>query len=215
MRTKIFKNRKDAGQKLGGLIKQECNEQNLLVLGIPRGGVEVAFYVAQALNAELSVLVSKKLPFPGQEELAFGAVSEGSQVFVSGLGKHLDPETISEVMDAQLDEVDRRVILYRKGKQIPDMKDRIVILVDDGIATGATFVPAIKYCKSKGAKKVVVASPVSGTKPVNEMYHLADDVIILEKPEYFFAVGQFYQDFTNLNDQQVMDFLKRYELHKG
>lgn len=211
---KEFKDRKDAGEQLGKLLEKGYKNRNVLVLGIPRGGVEVAYYVAEAINGELSVLVSKKLPLPGQEELAFGAMSEDGSIFLTPLGHRLDDETVEATIRVQLKEINRRMIEYRKGKPLPNFENREIILVDDGIATGATLVPALRLCKENNAKKIIVAAPVSGQKFVPEIKELADEIIIAEKPENFSAVGQFYEDFKGLTDEQVNEVLKKFELAK-
>jgi putative phosphoribosyl transferase len=209
--NKIFRDRKDAGEQLGTFLKKEYKDKNVLVLGIPRGGLQVAYYVAKELNSDLSVIISKKLPYPGQEELAVGAVAEDGSVFISEIGSRLDSKTISVIISIQLDEIKRRIEQYRNNSPLPDMANRIVIIVDDGIATGATIVPAIKLCKERKAKKIVVAVPVSGLKPVPQLQELADEVIILERPEFFYAVGQVYEEFDQLKDKEVTRLLEDYK----
>jgi putative phosphoribosyl transferase len=212
--NKIFRDRKDAGEQLGKYLKDEYKDKNILVLGIPRGGVEVAYYVAKELNADLSVMVSKKLPYPGQEELAFGAVAEDGSVFISKIGNRLDPKTISVIISIQLDEIKRRVKQYRNNEPLPDMIHKTVMIVDDGVATGATIVPAIKFCKERKAKKIIVAVPVSGLRPVSELEELADEIVVLEKPEFFYAVGQVYDEFNQLSDKQVSQLLEQYRANR-
>jgi putative phosphoribosyl transferase len=212
--NKIFRDRKDAGEQLGRFLKNEYRNNNVLVLGIPRGGLEVAYYVAKELHSDLSVLISKKLPYPGQDELAVGAVAEDGSNYISKLGTRLDAKTISVIISIQLDEIKRRVRQYRNNESLPDMTNRVVILTDDGIATGATMVPAIKLCKERKAKSVIVAVPVSGLQPVPELEELADKVIVLERPEFFYAVGQVYEKFDQLTDKEVNLLLERYKIEK-
>lgn len=209
--NRIFLNRKDAGIQLGRKLEKEYKDRNVLVLGIPRGGVEIGYYVAKALNGELSVLVAKKLPFPGQEELAFGAITEDGSVYLSPLGQRIDPGTADRIAEKQLEEIHRRIEKYRDGHDLPDMTNRIVLIVDDGIATGSTIVPALKLCRKRKAAKIVVASPVSGKNFVKEIYDLADEIVILEKPEDFYAVGQVYEDFHGMEDEEVMELLETYK----
>jgi putative phosphoribosyl transferase len=213
--NKIFRNRQDAGEQLGKLLKEEYKDKNVLILGIPRGGLEVAYYVAKELNADLSVLISKKLPYPGQEELAVGAVAEDGSNYVSQLGFRLDHKTISVIISIQLDEIKRRVKQYRNNEPLPDMTNRIVIIVDDGIATGATIVPALKLCKDRNAKSVIVAVPVSGMQPVPELEELADKIIVLERPDFFYAVGQVYEEFNQLTDKEVTFLLEKYKSERN
>src|SRR6185312_10666012 len=203
----VFADRRDAGIRLGRLLENEYKNKNVLVLGIPRGGVEVAYYVAELLNADLSAIVSKKLPLPEQEEVAFGAVTEDGSVYLSPLADELNKETISRIVKEQIFEIKRRIKEYRAGKPLPDITNRIVIIVDDGIATGSTIVPALKLCRGKKAAKIIVAAPVSGKRYVPEIDELADEVRVLEVPSGFFAVGQVYRDFHGLTDNEVIDLL--------
>jgi putative phosphoribosyl transferase len=177
--------------------------------------LEVAYYVAKELNADLSVLISKKLPYPGQEELAVGAVAEDGSNYVSQLGFRLDHKTISVIISIQLDEIKRRVKQYRNNEPLPDMTNRIVIIVDDGIATGATIVPALKLCRDRNAKSVIVAVPVSGMQPVPELEELADKIIVLERPDFFYAVGQVYEEFNQLTDKEVTFLLEKYKSERN
>lgn len=207
---RIFVDRTDAGLELGKLLEAKYKNQNALVLGIPRGGVIVAHEVARVLNAELSVVITKKLPHPRQHELAIGAVAEDGSSFLSSLANELDRETVREIHVAQLEEIKSRIQRFRKGQPLPDMHKRIVILVDDGIATGSTVVPAIKLCKNQKAAKVVVAAPVSGRRYLKEIDMLADEVVVAEQPDMFYAVGQVYEDFHNLADREVIQHLDDY-----
>lgn len=206
---KTFKDRKDAGKQLGMYLKSKYKQENPLVIGVARGGVEVGYYVAKVLNAEFSLMVSRKLSFPGHPELGFGAVSEQSEVYVSGLGRDmLDQGTIEDIIEQQLKEVKRRVELYRGGLPFADMKDRVVIVVDDGIAMGVTLVPVINLCRQNGASKVVIAVPVSSS---GYDIHLsrADAIEVLLQPENFKGVGQAYYRFGEFTDDQVLTLLNR------
>ena len=208
---KIFVDRRDAGFEVGKLLEERYKNKNVLVLGIPRGGVAVAYEVANVLNGELSALITKKLPHPTQQEFAIGAAAEDGSVFITAHANSLSFEEKKRILAAQIDEIKSRVQRFRKGKPLPDMRNRIVILVDDGIATGSTIVPAIKLCKSKGAAKVVVAAPVSGKDYVPEINALADEVVIAHQPQMFFAVGQVYDDFENLDDAEVIGLLNDFQ----
>jgi len=206
---RLFKDRVDAGKQLGEYLSAKYKAQNPLVIGIPRGGVEVGYYVAAALDAAFSLIVSCKLPFPGHPELGFGAVSEQSEVYVSGLGRDmLDQGTIEDIIEEHLAEVKRRVELYRKEMPLPDMRHRTVILVDDGIATGVTLVPVIGLCHKNGASKVIIAVPVSSA---GYDIHLsrADAIAVLQQPEDFQSVGLAYRHFGEFTDDQVLSLLSQ------
>lgn len=206
--NKNFKDRKDAGNQLGKAL-EEYKNKNALILGVPRGGVEVGYYVAKHLNAELSTVVTKKLPYPGQEELGFGSMAEDGSVFISErIRSEMTKDQLEKIIDRQMQEIERRVKLYRKGKPAPDMKDRVVILVDDGIAAGTSLVPAVDMCKKRGACKVIVAAPVAGTDKPKELKRI-DDYVILERPEFFYSIGQVYDDFGSLEDKEVIEILKK------
>jgi putative phosphoribosyl transferase len=208
---RMFSDRSQAGYELGRMLEPFYRNKKVLVLGIPRGGVVVAYEVARILEGELSVVITKKLPHPLQVELAIGACAEDGSVFLTSLARNLDPETVQNIVEAQTKEIESRIDRFRDGKPLPEMKNRIVIIVDDGIATGSTIVPAIKLCKSRKAAKVVVAAPVSGEGYVSEINSLADEVVIVEQPTDFYAVGQVYQDFHHLSDREVTDLLHDYE----
>ena len=215
MRTRAyFKNRQDAGERLAELLKQKYQGSNPLILAVPRGGVEVAYYVAKQLHAELSLVVSKKLPFPGQPEYGFGAVAEDYSVYISPFGeKSLAPEAINQIIEEQITEIKRRIEKYRSGKPLPDMKGRTVIIVDDGIATGVTLVPVIKLCQKKEAGRIVLAAPVSG-RAFNENLKEADAIEVLVQPEDFQFVGQVYERFGDVSDDEVLELLKTFEREK-
>lgn len=203
-----YRDRKHAGILLGQALQEIFLKDDLLVLGIPRGGLEVAYFAAKVLEAELSLIVSRKLPYPGQKELAFGAVSEDLSVYITPLGNQLHPEVVMKIIEEKLDEIENQVKCYRHGIPIPDMENKTVLLIDDGIATGATLVPALKLCRKRNPLKIIVAVPVSGNRPVHEIYSLSDEVFILSKPKRFYGVGQAYEDFHGLNDEEVKQLLK-------
>lgn len=208
---RVFVDRMDAGFEVAKLLEKKYKGKNALVLGIPRGGVMIAYQIARVLNAELSVVVTKKLPHPRQPELAIGAVAEDGSVFLTSNAGDLDREVVQKIHTDQLQEIKSRMNRFRNGKPLPDMSNRIVIIADDGIATGSTIVPAIKLCQSRKAAKVIVAAPVSGKRYVREINALADEVVIAEQPDMFYAVGQVYEDFHNLSDEEVIEQLQQYE----
>lgn len=205
----VFKDRKHAGIELAKHLEPGYKHLNPLVLGIPRGGVEVAYYVAQQLDAELSLAVAKKLPFPGHEEYGFGAVAEGFSMYVSEHGQQaLEPKVVKLIIEEQLNEVDRRIHKYRQGKPLPDMKGRTVMLVDDGIATGVTLVPVVKLCQKRKAARIIIAAPVSG-KNFDKNLLEADKIEILVQPQPFYSVSQVYQTFTEVTDQQLVEIMRK------
>jgi putative phosphoribosyl transferase len=204
---KPFRNRKDAGEKLGSLL-DKFKGSNALVLGIPRGGVEVAYYIAQYIQAELSVIISKKLSHPKQEEFGFGAVSEENELYLPNENFGFSREVTDEIIEDRKREINRRIQEFRQGEPLPEMRGRTVLLIDDGIATGVTLVPAIRVCRKHKASRIVVASPVSG-KTYDRHLKEADELYIYVQPEGFFSVIQVYDDFMQLTDEEVQFFLKK------
>ena len=203
----MFKNRQAAGEKLAlGLRKYQGEKP--VVLGIPRGGVETAYYVARELKAPLSIIITRKLPMPGNEELGFGAVAEdGSQVVLDYGYQWLRPEEIERIIGEQKEEISRRIEILRGGEDLPEIKDKTVIIVDDGMAMGVTMKVAVKMCQNKKAAKVIVAVPVSSKEAVADIGKMVDEVVVLEIPEWFQAVGQFYEDFPQLTDEEVREMI--------
>ena len=206
---KRFADRADAGRRLAEALGR-YRERDLLVLGLPRGGVPVAFEVAAALHAPLDVLVVRKLGVPYQPELAFGAIGEGgvevlNDVVVRRLG--LRAEAIAAVEDAQRTELQRRVDRYRGGRPGLDLTARTVLIVDDGFATGATARAAVLVARARGADKVVLAAPIGAADTIAELRKVADEVVCLGVPRDFMAVGQGYDDFDQTSDEQVCALL--------
>lgn len=209
MEGMVFKNREHAGRELAAMLEAKYKEAHPLILGVPRGGVEVAYYVARQLDAELSVVISKKLPFPGQPEFGFGAVAEEHIAYVSEHGRHgLTDAQIEPIIDQQVEEINRRIQMYRDGKPLPEMNGRTVIIVDDGIATGVTLVPVVRLCRKKNAAKIVLAAPVSGMH-FDEHLHEADAIEVLIQPPGFYAVGQVYEQFGDFPDEELLDLLRK------
>lgn len=207
----MFRDRKHAGEVLA-IALEKYRDKDVLVLGIPRGGVETAYYIAKHLNAEMSVVITRKLGYPFNPEAAFGAVAEDGSLYISAMaGQRLSSEEMNDVLKAQQKEIQRRIEKLRRGKPLPEMKDRIVILADDGIATGATLFASIELCKKKKAGKIVVAAPISGERMDTLLRSKVDDVIILEKPPFYSAVSQGYEDFSNLSDEEAVAFLDQWE----
>lgn len=185
------------------------NIQADLVLGIPRGGVVVASVVAKQLNLPLDIVVTRKIGAPGQEELALGAVDpDGQVVWDSELLAQLEfkIENLKFKIEEEIEEIKRREKMYRQGKESLNVENKAVILVDDGIATGATTLSAIRYLKRHGAK-IVLAVPVASYEALEKIRDEVEEYIILETPEYFQAVGQFYSQFEPVTDEEVIELL--------
>ena len=194
----MFKNREEAGIKLAQKLSSYNKKAGVLVLGIPRGGVVTGYVVAKMLKVPFGVLVTRKIGAPNQPELAVGAVGPGEvAVLDKNLIKHLS------VNAAWLKEEIKR---FGQGKKY-DFKGKEVLLIDDGIATGSTAEAAIKYLKKVGAKRVILAVPVGPSDTIRRLNKLTDGVVILESPKVFSAVGQFYQNFPQVTDEEVMQLL--------
>ncbi|MBV1851234.1 phosphoribosyltransferase [Catellatospora tritici] len=205
-----FAHRTEAGHRLAQRLTF-LHDAEPVVLGLPRGGVVVAVEVARALGAPLDVLVVRKLGVPGQSEVAMGAIGEeGVRVLnddvlaMTGLGEH----DVAVVEDHERIELERRVRRYRGGRPPEPITDRTVVIVDDGIATGATARAACEIARARGAARVVLAVPVASPDSVVELRRVADEVISLETPSSFFAVGEFYADFRQTSDEEVVALLE-------
>ena len=207
----MFEDRKDAGEKLAkALVKYK--DKDVLVLSIPRGGVEVGYQVAKYLNAEFSLIVTRKLPFPDNPESGFGAVAEDGSTFVyKSYTYYLSEETINKIIREQKQEIERRIDVLRKGRPLPEVQNKTVILIDDGIAMGSTMSASIKLCKNRKAKKIVVAVPVSGEEMADKLGKMVDEVVILEKPRFFQAVAQVYRNWYDVPDQEVIEILEKWD----
>ena len=206
-----FQNRSEAGQLLGERLGYLASERPV-VLGLPRGGVPVAFEVAQALASPLDVLVVRKLGVPFHPELAFGAIGEDdAQVLNTRLVQRLglSKDTIAEVARHERAELIRRVEFYRGDRAALALIGRTVVIVDDGLATGATARVAVEVARARGAKRIIVAVPVSPREAVAELRTLADEVISLYVPTQFEAVGEWYEDFNQTTDDEVTSLLRK------
>lgn len=207
----MFVDRKDAGQKLADALEKYKGEKPL-VLAIPRGGVEVGYEVAKQLDCDFSILIARKLPFPDNPESGFGAIAEdGSTFMLDYAAAGLSPDTIEGIVKEQSREITRRIAALRKGRPLPTIADRTVILIDDGIAMGSTIRSGIALCKNKKAKDIIVATPVAGRDTAGELARIANEVIILEKPVFFQAVAQVYANWYDVSDEQVLRILEKWE----
>jgi len=203
----IFSDRRDAGRRLAAALAHHRGQQ-LLVLAVPRGGVLVAREVADSLHATLSVIVPRKLRAPYNPELAIGAVAEGGAAFVDEeLAGTAGPAYLAQEIAAQRAEIARRVGVYRGGKPLPDLTGTCAIVVDDGIATGATVIAALRAVRALGPAQLVVAVPVAPPDGLARLAKEADEVVCLQVPGEFHAVGQFFADFTQVDDRTVLAVL--------
>ena len=206
----MFKNREEAGELLAQELIQCRKDPSAILLALPRGGVAVAYQLSLALHLALDVLITRKIGAPGNPEYALGAVSETGAVYWNRealLGLSLTERQLSAAVQAQQKEVTRRVALYRQGRPFPDLNDRTVILVDDGLATGATFFASVATARQGNPRRVIGAIPVGPRSTVEEARKLVDQLIVLRVPDPFYAVGNFYRDFEQVEDREVLQYL--------
>jgi predicted phosphoribosyltransferase len=207
---KRFANRREAGELLSLRLASYKDDPDVLVLALPRGGVPVGYEVARALGAPLDVVVVRKLGLPGSPEVAFGAIASGD---VRVLSEHvvwtaeLTPADVDAVAAAERQELERRERVYRGERAPPDLSGRTAVLVDDGLATGATMWAAVAAARRLRAGRVVVAVPVASAEALLALSAAADEVVCLMAPEHFQAVGQWYEDFSQVGDEEVRDLL--------
>jgi putative phosphoribosyl transferase len=207
-----FPNRAEAGRLLAEKLDKYAGRDDVLVLGLPRGGVPVAYEVAQRLGAPLDVFIVRKLGVPGFEELALGAIASGGiRVLNDDVVRALPNanELIESVTAKEMEELERREQRYRDGRPAPEPRGRIVILVDDGLATGATMRAAVAALRQRGAAKIVVAVPVGAADTCREFEAEVDEMVCVIASEWFQAVGQYYEDFSQITDEEVRELLTR------
>src|SRR5438552_17276820 len=205
-----FRDRREAGRVLGERLAGLQGRPDLVVLGLPRGGVPVAYEVAQRLGVPLDVFVVRKLGLPGHEELAMGAIAPGGVRVLNEDVLYVipDAQSIVEMVTAiEREELERRERNYRNDRPPPNLKGRTVILVDDGLATGATMRAAVAALRQQGAAKIIVAVPVGAASTCQDLKGVADDVVCLRSPIGFIGVGQYYADFSQTTDEEVRDLL--------
>jgi putative phosphoribosyl transferase len=208
----IFRDRTDAGRQLAARLTRYADRADVLVLALPRGGVPVAYEVAKALNAPLDVFLVRKLGVPGHEELAMGAIASGgvrvlNEEIVNYLG--IPDEVIDAVAAREQRELERRERAYRDDRPPPDVKDRVVILIDDGLATGSTMRAAAASLRLQKPRRIVVAVPVSSPETCDEFRSEVDEIVCAVTPEHFQGVGLWYEDFSQTSDEEVRELLKR------
>ena len=207
-----FQDRSQAGQLLAKALTPYAKRSDVIVLGLPRGGVPVAIEVAGKLHAPLDVFIVRKLGVPGHSELAMGAIATGgvrvlNEEVVDELG--ISPLTIDAVAAEEQKELARRELAYRGHEVSPNLRGKIVILVDDGIATGSTMRAAVRAIRRQQPARIVVAVPTAAASSCTSLEREADEVIALLKPEEFYAVGEWYESFPQTTDQEVTDLLAK------
>ncbi|RIH81094.1 putative phosphoribosyl transferase [Calidithermus terrae] len=213
MRRERFADRHEAGRELAGALSRYARRPDVWVLGLPRGGVPVAYEVAHALGVPLDVLIVRKLGAPRHEELAVGAIGPGGvRVLNRELVRHLGvgPEELEPIERKERAELERRQQAYRGARPFPDLAGKTVILVDDGLATGATMRAAALAVRAMRPARVVVAVPVAPPDTCEALLEVADEVVVLLQPEPFQAVGLWYEHFPQTSDEEVQDLLRRY-----
>jgi predicted phosphoribosyltransferase len=211
----MFRNREEAGRLLAQALAGYAGRPNLVVLGLPRGGVPVARIVADFLGAPMDVFLVRKLGVPWQPELGFGAIAETAgtdppvRVIDQGLVREceLTPKVIEEIAAREQREIDRRSRLYRGTRSLIDIHGREVIIVDDGVATGSTMLAAVRALRHQGAKRIVVSVAVGPLDTCEALRREADEVVCLSSPEPFYSVGTWYEDFTQVTDREVQQAL--------
>jgi predicted phosphoribosyltransferase len=212
MNKHYFRDRSDAGRQLAAQLRAYANRPDVIVLALPRGGVPVGYEVACALGAPLDVFLVRKLGVPGYEELAMGAVATGGVRVLNDDVVHglRIPEYVVDAVAAwEQQELARRERVYRGDTPQPDVRDRTVILVDDGLATGATMLAAIRAIRQQHPARIVVAVPTASPQACEEMRSEASDVVCAITPEPFYSVGLWYENFSQTTDEEVRDLLAR------
>jgi len=207
-----FKNRYAAGKILADLLKDYANRKDVIVLALPRGGVPVAYEIANMLSLSLDVFIVRKLGVPGHEELAMGALAiDDMTVFNKEILQDLciSKQAIDDVIDMEKQELHRREVAYRGNKPFPVIKNKTIILVDDGIATGASIQVAIKALRQLEPAAIILAIPVAEASICNKLTKLVEKFICPMQPNNFFAVGQWYEEFNQTTDEEVCELLKK------
>lgn len=209
-----FRDRTDAALQLARMLAWLRNRNDVIVLAIPRGGVIIADVIAESLHATLDVIAPRKLGAPHNPELAIGAVMQDGSSYINeyvinALG--IKQEYIKEEIEAQVKEIERRLTLYRKSTTY-ELEDKTVVIVDDGIATGATMMVAIRWIKKQKPKMIILAIPVAPNEIIRQLSANVDKTIALHTPAQFGAVGEFYEDFSQLSDEEVLNIIGKYRV---
>jgi putative phosphoribosyl transferase len=209
-----FLNRTEAGRLLAEELAEYANRTDVLVLGLPRGGVPVAYEISRALNAPLDICLVRKLGVPGQEELAMGAIAPGDVMVLNNeilRSLNISRQSLLEVADAEKRELARREQVYRGDRPMPKVQGRTVILVDDGIATSSTLRAAIATLRQQQPASIVVAAPVAPLPTCDSLGQVVDDVVCLMTPDPLYSIGAWYKDFSQTTDEEVIQLLARSE----
>jgi predicted phosphoribosyltransferase len=206
-----FRDRREAGRILAQKLSAYANRSDVTIFALPRGGVPVAYEVALALNAPLDIYIVRKLGLPGREELAIGAVASGgvrvlNEDIIYALG--IPDELINVVAQRELQEVERREHEYRGDRPAPDVHDRTVILIDDGLATGASMRAAVVGLRSRHPARIVIAVPTAAPETCNAFYFKVDEIVCAMTPEPFYGVGRWYKNFSQTTDEEVRMLLQ-------
>jgi predicted phosphoribosyltransferase len=214
--VRAFADRREAGRELASRLADYRGRSDVVVLALPRGGVPVAFEIAEALDAPLDIFVVRKLGMPGHPEFAIGAIASGgvrvlSDDVIRAYG--VPHSAIDTVVRRELAALERREREYRRGRPLPDLRDRIVILVDDGLATGSTMRAAVQAVRAFEPARVVVAVPVGAPSTCAEFADIADEIVCARTPEPFSAVGLWYRDFSQTTDEEVRALLEEHARH--
>ncbi len=207
----IFIDRRDAALRLSEFL-DKYKTGNTVVFGIPRGGVEIGYYIAQKLECFLEVTIPRKIGAPLQPELAVGAVAEDGTIYTEREVAELvgvSREYIESAARHELETIKKRIQLYRHGRDIPELSKYNAIVVDDGVATGATMIATLRFLRKKNPVKLVCGVPVAPPETIHKLKNEADEVICVETPTPFYAIGQFYQDFRQLSDEEVLYYLSK------
>src|SRR5260370_15372995 len=208
----LFHDRTDAGRQLAAELEEYAHRPDVIVLALPRGGVPVAFEVAQALGAPLDVFLVRKLGLPGHPELAMGAIASGgvrvlNEDVVATL--RIRDDVIDEVAAEEAQELERREQAYRDGRPAPDVRGRTVSLIDDGLATGSTMRAAVAALRQLGPSRIIVAVPIAATETCAALAEEGDGIVCARTPRPFYAVGVWYENFSQTTDEEVRDLLAR------
>lgn len=206
-----YRDRQEAGIRLAELLRHYANHKDAIVLALPRGGVPVAFEIARTLHLPLDVFIVRKLGVPGHSELAMGALAAGDIIFYNEdivQSLHIPDAMIERVIAEERQELERRETVYRGGRPFPDLTAKIVILVDDGIATGATMRAAIAALRALNVKRLVVAVPVAQFELTQTLIPIVDELVCPLKPVEFYAVGNWYVNFSQTEDDEVHTLLQ-------
>ncbi len=208
----LFDNRQQAGQELAERVSEQITDEETVVLALPRGGAVVGFELAKKLNAAFDVIISRKIGMPGNREFGLGAISEnGVEVLnedtIALVG--VPQEALAQVIAEEREELQRRIDIYRNGAPLPELRDKTVIVVDDGVATGSTAIAAIEAIRKANPKKLIFAAPVCAYDTAENLRSLVDVLICLASPQQFVAVGQWYREFSQVTDAEVLALLRK------